>query len=81
MSALQVETRTYAEKLPHLMMGHIGKFVVIKGVEVIGIYDSYQDALTFGYQRAGLTPFLVKKIAPSESVAFVSRNFPFPCQA
>ena len=44
------------------------------GDDVLGIYDSYQDALTAGYEKVGLDPFLVKRISAIESVAYFSRE-------
>lgn len=47
-----------------------GRFALIKGAEVAGTFDSYEDALTAGYQRFKLTPFLVKQIVAAERVTF-----------
>ncbi|WP_046988050.1 hypothetical protein [Delftia tsuruhatensis] len=74
MANLDIELNTYREKLP-TMLGHIGKYAIIKGTEVLGMYDSYEDALKFGYGKFGLEPFLVKRIAPSEQVSFFTRDF------
>lgn len=78
MSALETEIATYNEKLPSLMK-HQGKFVVIKGSEIAGTFDSYGDALKLGYDRFGLDHFLVKQITPAEQVSFISRHT-IPCQ-
>ncbi|MHC5540918.1 hypothetical protein ACYOEI_22065 [Singulisphaera rosea] len=51
-----------------------GRFVVIKGDEILGMWDSYQDALEAGYHKYGLEPFLVKKIQQSEPVNHFSRE-------
>ncbi len=74
MSNLNTELNTYKDALPTLL-GQIGKYVVIKGQEIVGIYDSYEDALKFGYGKFNLDPFLVKRIAPSEQVSFFTRDF------
>jgi hypothetical protein len=58
---LQKEVATYNAKLPELI-GSIGKFVLIKGDRVEGIYDTYADALKVGYERFKLSPFMVKQI-------------------
>jgi hypothetical protein len=65
MSSLEQEIATYNRHLPELL-GQQGKFVLIKGTEIAGTFDSYQDALTAGYQRFQLNSFLVKQIAPVE---------------
>jgi hypothetical protein len=73
MSNLQVELSHYQKSRPTLMSS-AGKFVLIKGEEVVGVYDSYEDALKFGYEKFGLDPFLVKRIAPAEQVSFFTRD-------
>lgn len=73
MSNLNQEIATYNRHLPELL-GQQGKFVLIKGAEVAGAFDSYQDALTAGYQRFKLDSFLVKQIAPAERVIYFSRH-------
>lgn len=82
MSNLDQEIATYNRLLPELLgQGQQGKFVVIKGNQVEGIRDSYQDALTAGYQRFKLDSlFLVKQITPAERVTF-SRDLNTSCQA
>jgi len=73
MSNLDREIATYNRHLPELL-GQQGKFVLIKGTEIAGTFDSYQDALTAGYQRFKLALFLVKQITPSERNAYFSRD-------
>jgi hypothetical protein len=51
-----------------------GKFVLIKGDEQAGIFDTYQDALAAGYSQFKLEPFLVKQIAPASQIAFFTRD-------
>lgn len=80
MSALEKEILTYAHKLPGLLAQQ-GKFVLVHGEDVVGIYDSYEDALKFGYQRFQLSPFLVKQIAPAERVSFFTRDLGTECLA
>lgn len=69
MSVLKDEIATYYRHLPELL-GQQGKFLLIKRDEIAGTFDSYQDALTAGYQRFKLAPFLVKQITPVERVMF-----------
>lgn len=66
-STLHEEIDTYIRHLPALLR-HQGKFVLIKGAEVAATFDSYEDALTAGYQRFKLVPFLVKQIVAVERV-------------
>lgn len=78
MGNLNQEIATYNRHLPELL-GQQGKFVLIKGGDVAGTFDSYQDALTAGYQRFKLDSFLVKQITAVERVIF-SRDLNVSCQ-
>lgn len=80
MSNLEIELKTYREKLPTLL-GQIGKYVIIKDSSVVGVYDSYEDALKFGYEKFQLEPFLVKRIAPAEQISYFTRDFASTCPA
>lgn len=70
-STLHEEIDTYVRHLPELLRNQ-GKFV-IEGVEVAGTFDSYQDALTAGYQRFKLASFLVKQIVAVERIDILPR--------
>jgi hypothetical protein len=77
--ALEKEIETYNRKLATLA-DQEGKFVVIQGDAVIGVYVSYEDALKLAYEKCGLKSFLVKKIQTVEQVQFFSRDLCFePC--
>ena len=70
--ALETELATYHAKLPELKADE-GKFVLIHGSEVAGIFTSWDDALKIGYEKFKLDPFLVKEIQTIERVVFISR--------
>ena len=77
MSDLQRELATFDRHLPALMgtPGAQGKYAVIYGDEVLGIFETYPDALQLGYQKAGADGrFLVKRISAAETVAYYSRD-------
>lgn len=76
---LENEVRTYNAKLPELL-AHTGKFVLIKGDRLEGVFDTYPDALKAGYAIYHEGDFLVKKVAPAETVAFFTRDFAFECR-
>jgi hypothetical protein len=59
--SLEQEQKTY-EREREKLMASAGKFVLIHGDEVHGVYDTYSDALQVGYEKYGLKPFLVKQI-------------------
>ncbi len=70
---LEKEQETYVREREALLV-HAGKFVVISGDEVAGYYDTYSDALQFGYDKFELRPFMVKQIEIVEQVHFFTRD-------
>lgn len=70
---LQVELETY-EKHRDSLLGKEGKYVLIHGAEIAGLWDTYEDAIQAGYQKFGLGPFLVKQIQGIERVQFFTRE-------
>ena len=76
--ALDKELETFHRELPNLLANE-GKFAVVSGDQILGVYTSYEDALTIGYEKCGLKPFLVKEIRAIEEVRFLSRDLTFPC--
>ena len=76
--SLETELKTY-EAHKHELLADEGKFVVIHGAEILGIYGTYEDALKIGYEKCKLEPFLVKKIQAVEPVNFVSRDLSLEC--
>lgn len=76
--ALEIELATYRTKLPELQ-AQSGKFALIHGPDVVGVYGTYEDALNEGYQKFGLNPFLVRQIQAVEQVQFVTRLLDSPC--
>jgi hypothetical protein len=73
--ALEKELATYQKKLEELLPEE-GKYVLIGGEEIAGIWDTYEDALQAGYQKYGLHPFLVKRIEWAETIHNFSRDLP-----
>lgn len=71
----QQELETF-ERLKDQLLRDEGKFAVISGKELLGVYATYDDALQIGYERYNLTPFLVKKISVVEPLNFFTRHFP-----
>lgn len=80
MSVLDKELETYKKLLPTFIKDQ-GKFVVIHEEKLIGIYESYEDALKIAYKECGLKPFLVKRISYEESVSYFTRDFSHSCLA
>lgn len=51
-----------------------GRFALIHGGQVIGIWDQWDEALRQGYERFMHEPFLAKEIVESEKPRYFSRN-------
>jgi hypothetical protein len=56
------------------LLGDEGKFVLIKGDDVVGVWETYADALKEGYQKFQLEPFMVKRIEAVERVQRFTRG-------
>ncbi|HKP54788.1 MAG TPA: hypothetical protein VJ183_19310 [Chloroflexia bacterium] len=78
---LDEELRTYEERKHELLAGFMGKFVLIKGSGILGIFDTQDEAIEGGYDRLGNVPFLAKEIAESvipEGITFTETIFAPP---
>lgn len=76
--ALQKELQTF-ERVKQDLLTEEGKYAVISGDDLLGVYTTYEDALKIGYEKCQLKPFLVKKITAAEPVNFFSRDVFDPC--
>ncbi|MBI5794383.1 hypothetical protein HZA87_04890 [Candidatus Uhrbacteria bacterium] len=72
-SILSQELTTYQSEKARLLAESNGKFVLVKGTDIIGVYVSQDDALQEGYRRFGNTEFLVKQITALEEFSNFSR--------
>lgn len=64
---LDTEVKTYEQNRDHLLGTAEGKFVLMHGMQVVGVYDSKMDAIAAGYQQFGNDPFLVKQVVRVEA--------------
>ena len=64
---LDAELKTFQLNRDRLLATGEGKFVLVHGDEVFGVYESKMDAISQGYQKFGNTPFLVKQILRVEA--------------
>jgi predicted naringenin-chalcone synthase len=65
MNLLETEIHVYQENLPKFRDQHpMGGFVVIKGEEILGIWNDRMDAIRAALKQYGNVSFLVKSIAP-----------------
>ncbi len=71
---LQVEFQTYCAKLPEMLVGHDGHYVVIRGSQPVHFSLTYEDALSWAYERFGLDRFFVKKVTEDRATAHFTRD-------
>lgn len=67
-TSLEREQAVYEANQPRWVLEHEGKHVLIKGAEVVGFYESRDEALAAGYSRFGVCPLFVKQVRGSEAV-------------
>jgi hypothetical protein len=66
-AATEPEFAAYLRELPRLLAeGHAGRYALLKGDEVLSVWDTQRDVLQAGYERFGLQPFSVKRIDPRD---------------
>jgi hypothetical protein len=53
-----------------------GRFVIIKGADILGTFPDRSAALREGYRRLGIVPFLVRQIADPEPVVDLANVLP-----
>ena len=75
---LEKELSVYDANLIDLVLANEGKYVVIFGSEIGGVFESYEEALKAGYDKYELEPFLVKQINRNEPIYYFSRDLS-PC--
>ena len=59
---LEAELKFFAEHRAALVREARGKYALVKGEQLGGIYEDRNEAIRAGYERFGNEPFLVKEI-------------------
>ena len=70
--ALEKELETYKRKLPELETDE-GKFALVHGDDIVGVFGTYEDALAEGYKLFRFEPFLVQQIHAVQQIHLVTR--------
>lgn len=65
---LSREAELFDQNLDEWRRSQLGKFVLIKGTDVLGFYSSLDAAFAAGTERFGLEPFFVKQVVPRDVV-------------
>ncbi len=71
---LKEEIETYESKKEELLADKEGKYVLIKGKDIINTFEDEKDAIKIGIDKFGNTPFLVKKIEKIEQTQNFTSN-------
>src|SRR5438309_10126309 len=65
------EIATYLRELPRLLQdGHAGRHALIKGDEILSVWDTQGDGIQAGRERFGLEPIFSKAIDPRDPERF-----------
>ena len=64
------ELAAYQQALPDWVEQE-GKWVLIRGHEIAGIFDTREEAIDCGYKRYDLDQFMIKQIHQIEPVYFM----------
>ena len=62
MSALDIETAAYEKMRDVLEADHYGEWVVVHGEELVGTYESCEEAVSDAGRRFGYEPCLIKQV-------------------
>lgn len=78
--ALENELDTFRRELPALLRdpANRGAFALVHGPVVVGCFPTFEAALAAGYERFGLSPFLVKEVTDREEPRYFSRALRCP---
>ncbi|HZY02365.1 MAG TPA: hypothetical protein VFF02_02610 [Anaeromyxobacteraceae bacterium] len=61
-TGLERELEVFEKNRGALLGTAKGKFALVKGDQVVDVFESLQDALKRGYELFGNNPFLVKQV-------------------
>jgi hypothetical protein len=63
---LEKELKIYEEHLSEWLKTNSEKYVLIKGSDVIGFFNTFNEALEAGTRLFGLQSFLIRQVLPSQ---------------
>jgi len=76
------EIATYLRELPRLLAGgDAGRHVLVKGDEILSVWDTQADAIQAGRERFGIEPIFVKTVdaRDAERFAWLNRHLESTC--
>ena len=63
---LSIELEYFESQKAELLKHHEGKFALIVGRNLLGVFDTHEDAYKAGVAQMGNVPMLIKRIARDE---------------
>ena len=63
---LNHELKFYEENKPDLVARHAGRFALVKGGELIGVFATMQEAYSSSIEKFGNVPVLIRQILPAD---------------
>ncbi|HEX4122991.1 MAG TPA: hypothetical protein VH619_20430 [Verrucomicrobiae bacterium] len=78
MDDLEKDEAALAQELPKLV-AEAGKYALVFEQKIVGLFATYEEALTKGYEVAGMKPFLVEQISQIPQVQQFTRIVGFEC--
>jgi len=71
MSPLEQELEFFAKNKAKWLSVHAGKFVLVKGSELIDVFDTSDAAIAEGARRFGSQSFLVRQINSTDEKIYI----------
>jgi hypothetical protein len=71
MAVLEQELEFFAANRTKWLENHSGKFVLVKGQELIGVFDNADTAVAEGAKRFAPESFLVRQLEPEEKDIYI----------
>lgn len=70
-SVLRQELETYEAHKAEMLQNSPGKYVLIKGSEIVGLYEREEDAFKEAYKRFRLDAFMVQRVQKEFDTVYV----------
>lgn len=67
-SALRVEIATFNRRRDELERRHMHKWVLIRGEDLVGTFDTLENAARTAARRFGRGPYLIRQVGADEKV-------------
>ncbi len=68
---LAEELRTYLAQRENLLQQFPGKFALVKGNKIVGLYDRKEEAYNTGYEQFHRAAFLVKQVQEQDKTFYI----------